>query len=64
MSEFNPRPGETKEGQVDRDLGGPETDEFKDASLFDFDIDDDTPKSKHLDYLREVIRYMESAKSR
>lgn len=58
MSSFHRRPGETTEGQVAKDIGGPETDEFKDASLFDFDIDDDTPKPKHLDYLREVIRYM------
>ena len=58
MTFFNPRPGDTREGEVDRDIGGPETTEFKDALLFDFDIDDDTPKEAHLEYLREVVRYM------
>ncbi|MEN3376697.1 MAG: hypothetical protein V7604_2052 [Hyphomicrobiales bacterium] len=58
MSAFRRRPGDTKQGEVLKDPGGRETTEFKDAVLFDFDIDDDTPKEAHLEYLREVIRYM------
>jgi hypothetical protein len=58
MPMFNPRPGDTKEGLVQKDVGGPETVEFKDALLFDFDIDGDIPKPAHLEYLREVMRYM------
>jgi len=58
MPLFNPRPGDTKEGRVDRNPGGPETVEFKDALLWDFDIDGDELKSAHLAYLDEAMRFM------
>ncbi|MGO9326928.1 MAG: hypothetical protein ACLQJ0_02285, partial [Steroidobacteraceae bacterium] len=58
MPLFNPRPGDTKEGRVDRNPGGPETVEFKDALLWDFDIDSDELKSAHLAYLDEAMRFM------
>ena len=58
MTMFHRRPGDTKEGQLKKDIGGMETVDFKDALLFDFDIDDETPKPAHLEYLREIIRYM------
>lgn len=63
MGMFNARPGETLEGLVRRDVGGPQTPDFKDALLYDFDIDGDTPKSAHIAYLAEVKEYLGKVKN-
>lgn len=63
MGMFNARPGETIQGLVRRDVGGPQTPDFKDALLYDFDIDGDTPKSAHIAYLAEVREYLGKVKN-
>jgi hypothetical protein len=63
MGMFNARPGETRTGLVRRGVGGPETPDFKDALLYDFDIDGDTPKPAHIAYLAEVKEYLGRVKN-
>jgi hypothetical protein len=63
MGMFNARPGDTQTGLVRRNVGGPETPDFKDALLYDFDIDGDTPKPAHIAYLAEVKEYLGRVKN-
>jgi hypothetical protein len=63
MAMFNPRPGLTLTGILERDRGGPETQDFKDAILCDFDIDSEEPKSEHIAYLNEVKRFLNRVKN-
>ncbi len=52
---FHPRPGESTDGAVDVHTA---TGDLRDASLWDFDIDDDTLKPAHTRYLDDLLTFL------
>jgi hypothetical protein len=55
MSMFNPRKGDTVDGEVQPLTA---TGDLRDAILYDFDIDDDTLKSNHTKYLDDAVQFL------